>query len=87
MQRCADLAKRWHLAVGTATSIHLEGPGRAYVTRLNIDLALLDSPCRELSIAVVLRPATIAGRNTHPTNATRTMMAVPARRNGILWTV
>jgi hypothetical protein len=56
MQRCADLAKRWHLAlaVGTATSIHLEGPGRFYLTRLNINLALLDSPCRELSIAVVL---------------------------------
>ena len=45
-QRCADFVKRWHraLAAGTATSIHLEGPGRFYLTGLNIgflDLALL----------------------------------------------
>ncbi|MFL6429066.1 MAG: ROK family protein [Acidobacteriaceae bacterium] len=44
--RCADFVKRWHraLAAGTATSIHLEGPGRFYITGLNIgflDLALL----------------------------------------------
>ena len=37
-QRCADFVKRWHraLAAGTATSIHLEGPGRFYFTGLNI---------------------------------------------------
>ena len=45
-QRCSDFVKRWHraLAAGTATSIHLEGPGRFYITGLNIgflDLALL----------------------------------------------
>ncbi|HEY3989812.1 MAG TPA: ROK family protein [Acidobacteriaceae bacterium] len=45
-QRCADFVKRWHraLAAGTATSIHLEGPGRFYLTGTNIgflDLALL----------------------------------------------
>jgi glucokinase len=45
-QRCSDFVKRWHraLAAGTATSIHLEGPGRFYFTGLNIgflDLALL----------------------------------------------
>lgn len=44
--RCADFVKRWHraLAAGTATSIHLDGPGRFYITGLNIgflDLALL----------------------------------------------
>lgn len=49
-QRCADFVKRWHraLAAATATSIHLEGPGKFYLTghnarfidieRLNIDL-------------------------------------------------
>jgi len=49
-QRCADFSKRWHraLAAATATSIHLEGPGKFYLTghnacfidieRLNIDL-------------------------------------------------
>jgi glucokinase len=45
-QRCADFVKRWHraLAAGTATSIHLDGPGRFYCTGLNIgflDLTLL----------------------------------------------
>ena len=45
-QRCADFVKRWHraLAAGTATAIHLEGPGRFYLTGLNIgflDLPLL----------------------------------------------
>jgi glucokinase len=45
-QRCSDFVKRWHraLAAGTATSIHMEGPGRFYITGLNIgflDLALL----------------------------------------------
>ena len=49
-QRCAEFVKRWHraLAAATATSIHLEGPGKFYLTghnarfidieRLNIDL-------------------------------------------------
>jgi glucokinase len=43
-QRCADFVKRWHraLAAGTATSIHLEGPGRFYITGMNI--AFLDLP-------------------------------------------
>jgi glucokinase len=45
-QRCSEFVKRWHraLAAGTATSIHLEGPGRFYITGLNIgflDLVLL----------------------------------------------
>ncbi len=37
-QRCGDFVKRWHraLAAATATSIHLEGPGRFYFTGLNI---------------------------------------------------
>src|SRR5579859_2107114 len=49
-QRCADFVKLWHraLAAATATSIHLDGPGKFYITgynarfidieRLNIDL-------------------------------------------------
>ena len=43
-QRCADFVKRWHraLAAGTATSIHLEGPGRFYFTGMNI--AFLELP-------------------------------------------
>src|SRR6201996_838054 len=43
-QRCADFVKRWHraLAAGTATSIHLDGPGRFYCTGLNIGFLDLD---------------------------------------------
>jgi glucokinase len=49
-QRCADFVKRWHraLAAATASSIHLDGPGKFYLTgpnarfidveRLNVDL-------------------------------------------------
>jgi predicted NBD/HSP70 family sugar kinase len=45
-QRCSDFVKRWHraLAAATATSIHLDGPGRFYFTGMNIaflDLSLL----------------------------------------------
>lgn len=48
--RCADFVKHWHraLAAATATSIHLDGPGKFYITgynarfidieRLNVDL-------------------------------------------------
>ncbi len=44
--RCANFVKRWHraLAAATATSIHLDGPGRFYLTGMDIgfvDLSLL----------------------------------------------
>jgi glucokinase len=44
--RCADFVKRWHraLAAATATSIHIDGPGRFYFTGMNIaflDISLL----------------------------------------------
>ncbi len=36
-QRCSDFVKRWHraLAAATATSIHMDGPGRFYFTGIN----------------------------------------------------
>jgi glucokinase len=36
--RCADFVKRWHraLAAATATSIHIDGPGRFYFTGMYI---------------------------------------------------
>jgi glucokinase len=36
--RCADFVKRWHraLAAATATSIHIDGPGRFYFSGMNI---------------------------------------------------
>jgi predicted NBD/HSP70 family sugar kinase len=35
--RCVDFVKLWHraLAAATATSIHLDGPGKFYVTGFN----------------------------------------------------
>jgi predicted NBD/HSP70 family sugar kinase len=44
--RCVDFVKLWHraLAAGTATSIHLEGPGKFYITGHNarfVNLPLL----------------------------------------------
>ena len=44
--RCADFVKRWHraLAAASATSIHLEGPGRFFITGPNaefVDLSLI----------------------------------------------
>lgn len=44
--RCADFVKLWHraLAAGTASSVHLDGPGKFYITGPNarfVDLSLL----------------------------------------------
>lgn len=44
--RCAEFVKLWHraLAAGTASSIHMDGPGRFYLTGPNtgfVDLSLL----------------------------------------------
>ena len=46
--------KLWHraLAAATATSIHLDGPGRFYIAGPNadfVDLGLLNSICRTWS--------------------------------------
>lgn len=36
-QRCVDFVKQWHraLAAATATSIHMDGPGKFFITGLN----------------------------------------------------
>jgi len=52
-QRAADFVKLWHraLAAGTATSIHLEGPGRFYIAGPNadfVDLNLLGSHIQDM---------------------------------------
>jgi glucokinase len=46
-QRCSDFVKLWHraLAAATATSIHLDGPGKFFISGLNakfIQTGLLD---------------------------------------------
>src|SRR5437762_2629565 len=51
--RCAQFVTRWHraLAAATATSIHLEGPGKFFVTGPNarfIDANLLDNFLHEM---------------------------------------
>lgn len=65
--RCSDFVKRWHraLAAGTASSIHMDGPGKFFVTGFNsrfLNLNLLNeyvqdmvrlSPLQGYSIEVV----------------------------------
>jgi glucokinase len=51
--RCADFVTLWHraLAAATATSIHMEGPGKFFITGPNarfIDLKLLDNMLHEM---------------------------------------
>jgi glucokinase len=51
--RCADFVKLWHraLAAGTATSIHLDGPGKFYVSGPNarfVQVNLLDQYVQEM---------------------------------------
>jgi glucokinase len=52
-ERCADFVKTWHraLAAATATSIHLEGPGRFFFSGPNasfVDLNLIDRYVHEM---------------------------------------
>jgi glucokinase len=52
-QRCVDFVKLWHraLAAATATSIHLEGPGKFFITGPNsrfINLTLLGEYLHEM---------------------------------------
>jgi glucokinase len=52
-RRCADFVHLWHraLAAATATSIHLEGPGRFFLSGPNavfVDLQLLDRYLHEM---------------------------------------
>jgi glucokinase len=52
-RRCADFVRMWHraLAAATATSIHLEGPGRFFLSGPNatfVDLHLLDRYLHEM---------------------------------------
>jgi predicted NBD/HSP70 family sugar kinase len=51
--RCAEFAMLWHraLAAATATSIHLEGPGKFYITGMNarfVNLPLLNRCVQEM---------------------------------------
>ncbi len=51
--RCLDFTKLWHraLAAATATSIHLDGPGKFYVTGFNarfLNLSLLNEYLHEM---------------------------------------
>lgn len=51
--RCGDFLKFWHraLAAGTATSVHLDGPGRFYISGPNaghVQINLLDQYLQEM---------------------------------------
>jgi glucokinase len=52
-QRCVEFVKLWHraLAAGTATSIHLDGPGKFFVTGFNarfVNMPLLSEYLNEM---------------------------------------
>ena len=51
--RCVDFVKLWHraLAAGTATSVHLDGPGKFFITGFNarfVNLSLLSEYLHEM---------------------------------------
>lgn len=51
--RCVDFVKLWHraLAAGTATSIHMSGPGKFFITGVNakfVNLSLLNEYLHEM---------------------------------------
>ncbi len=51
--RCVDFVKRWHraLAAATATSIHMDGPGKFFITGFNakfVNLVLLNEYLHEM---------------------------------------
>jgi glucokinase len=51
--RCVEFVKRWHraLAAGTATAIHLDGPGKFFITGFNaryVNLTLLNEYLHEM---------------------------------------
>ena len=52
-QRCSDFAKLWHraLAAATATNIHMDGPGKFYISGPNakfVELNLLDQYVQDM---------------------------------------
>jgi glucokinase len=52
-QRCVDFVKLWHraLAAGTASSVHLDGPGKFFITGLNarfLNLSLVGQYLHEM---------------------------------------
>jgi glucokinase len=52
-RRCVEFVELWHraLAAATATSIHLEGPGKFYITGMHasfVNLAILNSYMQEM---------------------------------------
>ncbi len=83
-QRCADFLKLWHraLAAGTATSIHLDGPGRFYVSGPNaahVQVNLLDQYLHEM---VKMSPLQGSAFEVIPTDDVTALVgaAVSARR-------
>lgn len=59
--RCAEFAKLWHraLAAATATSIHLDGPGKFYVT--GPSAAFLDLPLLHTYMAEMVKMSPLQG--------------------------
>jgi glucokinase len=83
-ERCVEFLKLWHraLAAGTATSVHLDGPGRFYVSGPNaghVQVNLLDQYLHEM---VKMSPLQGSAFEVIPTDDVTALVgaAVSARR-------
>jgi len=81
--RCVEFAKLWHraLAAGTATSIHLDGPGKFFVTGFNarfVNLSLLNEYLHEM---VKLSP--LQGYSTEVVTSAESVAVIGAAVNAL----
>jgi predicted NBD/HSP70 family sugar kinase len=81
--RCVEFTKLWHraLAAGTATSIHLDGPGKFFVTGFNarfVNLSLLNEYLHEM---VKLSP--LQGYSTEVVTSAESVAVIGAAVNAL----
>jgi predicted NBD/HSP70 family sugar kinase len=83
-QRCADFVKLWHraLAAGTATSVHLDGPGKFFISGPNARFVQLNVLDQYLQESVKMSPLQGSAFELIPTSDTPALIgaAVNAER-------
>lgn len=83
-QRCADFVKLWHraLAAGTATSVHLDGPGKFFISGPNARFVQLNVLDQYLQESVKMSPLQGSAFELIPTSDTTALIgaAVNAER-------
>lgn len=83
-QRCADFVKLWHraLAAGTATSVHLDGPGKFFISGPNARFVQLNVLDQYLQESVKMSPLQGSAFELIPTSDTTALIgaAVNAAR-------